>query len=234
MSNQTEEHWTIGLRTSAGNWINSADTKTTALVTIQGAVLAIALASSSIQTLRLPPKIAFLVFAASNLLSITFSAAVLWPRTNRKSLLDEAKKPDKDRTKVSFSTFVDIGQMKWGNFSSLLTTTPSATDLESDRHEQSYLLARIAVIKLQWLQRAIIALSVSFVALALVVGLAAFMPPSEPQSHPAVSAAVYPVATPTPEGQVGSPSRNLALRPARDVESTVQQTDGGDRPHLAR
>lgn len=158
----------------SSGWIASADTKATALLTVQAVLLgftAISDTQDAPSVLRLGGTFLFLV---SSIFAVIFTLAVLWPRTNRKKLIGHSTAPILERSPTFFG---DISPAPYDRYRAFVEN-PRADILTKDAVEQSYVLARIATRKMYLLKCAVVSTTISILSLAAVSVVAIGEPPS--------------------------------------------------------
>lgn len=136
------------LRATSTSWIASADAKATALLGISNILLGAVFLSDikSESSLVYWGSIAFIVIVVGLHLFVGFG--VLWPRTDRKSILNDALFSTSDKDSPSY--FGDIVKLKHDDFIALMR---DGERQRQDAEEQAYILAFIAnkkMIAFQW------------------------------------------------------------------------------------
>lgn len=151
---------------TAAGWIASADTKATALLTINSVVLGL-IAQSSPEPAGTPIGVAILqaLFTLCAFVSILGSLFVLWPRTRRTKLLDWVGFTD---LPASPTFFGDLAKLNFPEFLGVAErVTPDA--LGKNEIEQCYILCKIASIKMNGVQFAIASFAASLIFLSIRV-----------------------------------------------------------------
>jgi hypothetical protein len=135
---------------SALGWIGSADAKATALLSIAGVILGLnSLAGGA------APFSFRLAYGISTFVCVGSCAMVLWPRTNRKALIND------ETVEVSPTFFGDIAKRTYKEFADLAGRSNATGLLEEDATEQAYVVAKIAAKKMWWMRIAVVAFVVS-------------------------------------------------------------------------
>jgi hypothetical protein len=165
------------IRSTAANWIGSADVKAAALLAATGALLAaIAFASSGTEDpLERGIVVLFCLLAA---LSILASTMVVFPRVNRVALLREGGRMVDEKSKSS-SYFGDLGEMEFTEFSATVEKTDDKAAIVESR-EQTYVVCKVASKKMWWMRVSVVLLVLSLLTVAaftIVRGL------SKPRTH---------------------------------------------------
>lgn len=160
------------VRTGAVGWINSADSKATAILTVGGALLALlaaVLAVSSPTERPLKLVMPFVVFCIADFVSIAFAALVVYPRVNREAILKDSGWDNALPTSRTF--FADIAKLSVPEFRALFAQ-PDDEATAADDLEQAFVLQHIASRKMYAIRASIIALSVSLAALTALLVIA--------------------------------------------------------------
>lgn len=159
----TLEKYLASVKASATAYIASADTKATALLTVAAALLALmtALGSATPQATHFETGL-LVIYALALAASVGCSSLVLWPRTDRAKYLaaDAAK---------SITFFGDVSATGLGDFRNFCNGPIPTKKIDEDEIEQTFIAARIATVKLEWMRGSVIALSVSLGALLALV-----------------------------------------------------------------
>lgn len=179
--------------TASAAWIQSADTKATAIIALGAALIAVVAGMlavrSTIAELDDRTTGLMVLFLVATTASILFSCAALYPRTNRAGLLLE--KSWKGMAK-SPSYFGDVACVESREaFLALMKEDP----LEDSR-EQALVVALIAHKKMRWLTASVISIGIACALLAAFTCLGVFG-----SSKPIAGAA--PVPSPSASTQAG-------------------------------
>jgi hypothetical protein len=175
-----QEKRMAGMRTAAVTWIASADAKAMGVLTVGGGLLAILAGVVAAASAWAPggPALSFLGrcewafflgFCACSVVAILVAAWALYPRTNRKRILRNAGWATPLARSRTF--FGDIAQMRMQEFVDL-TKAPEDDDDLRDAQEQTFILQRVAARKMLAIRISILALALSLVALAGMLGSA--------------------------------------------------------------
>ncbi|TGL19748.1 hypothetical protein EHQ47_16765 [Leptospira bourretii] len=157
MKNEFRQNLTI----QSVTWINSADTKATALLTIYGALAALTLATNSFPSVIScnGEFIGFLSYFSGTLLGIICSIFALNPRLNRKSYIME---------NPSDLFIFDLAKLSFENFESKLNRL-SKKQIINENEQQLYSLCKIASIKMKWVKRSILFFSLIAFGFFLII-----------------------------------------------------------------
>lgn len=161
-------------RMASASWINSADSKATALLSISGALLAVLAAvfatTGGVPSLGDMYRIAFVVFCVTSIISIAASAAVLWPRTDRSEILAEKGWPDPKKPSPTY--FGDLAPLSHKDFIELHEKQDKES-LAEDSKQQAHIMCTIASAKMSCLRVSVAAFAVALASLGILVAIAA-------------------------------------------------------------
>lgn len=163
--NEVEEHNVARLTQAASGGIQSADTKATALVSLGAALLAIVAGlvalRSEVDTLTRAGVAMIAGFTVFTLAAVLAACAALYPRVDRKWLLESR---GWSPLAVSPSYFNDIVRLDRARFVELMSQ-----DASEDFREQAYVLCIIADRKMHWLRRSVIYFVIACIFLTFFV-----------------------------------------------------------------
>ncbi len=158
------------LRQGAASWISSADTKATALIAVGAGLLtviaAVLAATGILRTMGTLGVIVFIALGASSVVSLVAACAVLFPRLDRRKLLEKGGWSSPLDRSPSF--FADVATLRRDEFEKLIT---DPVVIERDHQEQAYVLARIAMRKMHLLRWSVGALAVALILLMILLAL---------------------------------------------------------------
>jgi len=159
---------------NAGKWIGSADSKATALLGMNGTVLALVgtgfvfaektTSGGQISTL------AVALFGLSVIMSILFAAFTIHPRLDRQAILQKGNFHEpkaKGEPTQSPTYFYELGALKKGQFTNRIDQSDDV--YEKDLEEQAFIACRVAHEKMCTLRIAVWALVVGLLALAVAI-----------------------------------------------------------------
>lgn len=148
----------------AAGWIGSADSKASALLSVAGVAMALVLVAGESGPQTDLAWWLHLSFAVMALAAVACSILALWPRTSRRLVLAPASHRQMDSSPTYFG---DLCKQSFDDYLSLNAGISDQT-LERDALEQSYILMRIAALKMAWIRRAIVCTAVYLVLLTLL------------------------------------------------------------------